>query len=1060
MIRIFKNAGTRPQAKGEVRALIGHYFFPRLHPTEATPQQPFCSFWKGGRRLKCFFDADWYLSQNPGLERGVDPLTHYLKVGEAAGFAPNWRFDPVWYRSQYPDVAASGLGALRHFVKVGLEEGRAPQARHPDLARLFDPKWYLQSFKHEKRPKGDLLNHYLYSGEAKRRSPLKFFDNEHYLAKYPALNAKEAITPLEHFLLVGHAEGASPSKAFDLAFYFKAYPESVQAQANGLLHYLSVGMGKGHLPRHHIPELRSVFDPLHYRQQFPPDEVPPEGQEFEHYLEQGHRRFNPNPMFDTLWYLKRHPELEAQQTNPLEHYLHEGESAGEPPSEQFDPAWYWKRNRDVLAAGVSPLAHYLLHGAAEKRLPRRPRSFLHSADMQAGRTAEVDREQLPWNDIPDLRSVFDPLHYRQQLSRNEGPPPGQEFEHYLTTGHQTFDPNPMFDTLWYLKRNPELKARPITPLEHYLHEGESAGQPPSAKFDPVWYWKRNRDVQAAGVSPLAHYLLHGAAEKRLPRRPRSVLRAADLHACGTAEVDAEQPPWNDIPDLRSAFDPLYYRQQLPLGESPPPGQELEHYLTKGHQTINPNPVFDTLWYLERHPELKVRHLNPLEHYLHEGEGAGQPPSEAFDPAWYWDRNRDVRAAGISPLVHYLAHGASEKRMPRRPRLFFANASDLRTYLAECPPHLKPWPSLVDLAVSSLPELAALPDGAGSCTEVYASADVTLESLAPLAYPTTAQVFHLRNPWVVAGTRYLISGTNSFVHDESAHFFEEDQAHEKYNSATKRRAAGSVQIEVGLRQGAWVGPAIHLMHEYDNNYFHFLTETATRLQLIDEAGIDPAVPLLVAADLHPNLVDLLARLNLSQRPLYRLERGTVYQVERLFYPTDRSVVVDAYEGGTFARQSGLDVARIARAVRSVLSPLPEAPAGDKIFAIRHSRMRALINQTEIGERLQALGFKIVDASVMDLDEQIQAFRAASVVVAPTGAQLTNIVWCRPRTQVWVLASDHPSHQLYLWELLGRVSGAVVSHLLGPRANTVTGLHGVHDDYRMSLPLILSALAQAG
>lgn len=765
MIRMFKKTGSAPQAKTEVRAWFARYFAPSSGLTAAVSTQPFRSYWQGRKKLVCFFDADWYLAQHPSVEGDADLLRHYLEVGEAAGFSPNRRFDPIWYRGQYPDVDASRMGALKHFIKVGLKEGRAPQSRHPDLARLFDEDWYLASFPKEKKPTGDLLNHYLYSGEAWHHSPRKFFDNEHYLAQFPELTANDDITPLEHFLLIGHTQGVSPSKAFDLAFYFKAYPEAVQSETNGLLHFLAVGSKQGHLPRHNVPDLRDVFDPLYYRHQLPPGEAPPAGEEFEHYLKWGHQKYNPNPMFDTLWYLKRHPELKDQQINPLQHYLHDGESAGEPPSEKFDPAWYWDRNRDVLAAGISPMAHYLAHGAAEKRMPKRPR-------------------------------------------------------------------------------------------------------------------------------------------------------------------------------------------------------------------------------------------------------------------------------------------------------FFTNASELRTYLSACPAHLKPWPSLIELGVSSLAEQATLPEGASFCTEVYASADVALESLAPLSYPQAAQVFQLRGPWVVAGTRYVISETNCFIHDESAHFFEEDHAREKYPLATKRRSAGSVQIEVGLRQGAWVGTAIHLMHEYDNNYFHFLSETATRLQLIDEAGIDPSVPLLIASDLHANLLDLLDRLNVSRRPICRLERGTVYRVDNLFYPTDRTVVVDAYEGGPFARKSGLDVARIARAVRSVLSTSPDAPAGDKIFAIRHSRIRALINQTEIGERLVALGFKIVDASAMDLNEQIQAFRAASVVVAPTGAQLTNIVWCRPGTQVWVLASDHPSHQLYLWELLGRVSGAVVSNLLGPRANTITGLHGVHDDFHMDIPLIVSALAPAG
>ena len=40
-------------------------------------------------------------------------------------------FDPGWYLSRYPDVAASGTEPLHHFVHYGAAEGRDPN-------RFFD----------------------------------------------------------------------------------------------------------------------------------------------------------------------------------------------------------------------------------------------------------------------------------------------------------------------------------------------------------------------------------------------------------------------------------------------------------------------------------------------------------------------------------------------------------------------------------------------------------------------------------------------------------------------------------------------------------------------------------------------------------------------------------------------------------------------------------------------------------------------------------------------------------------------------------------------------------
>ena len=56
----------------------------------------------------------------------------------------------------------------------------------------------------------------------------------------------------------------------------------------------------------------------------------------------------------------------------------------------------------------------------------------------------------------------------------------------------------------------------LLPLVHYLERGVSEGCDPNPLFDSRWYLQRNPDVAAAGMNPLLHYLRFGAAEKRDP----------------------------------------------------------------------------------------------------------------------------------------------------------------------------------------------------------------------------------------------------------------------------------------------------------------------------------------------------------------------------------------------------------------------------------------------------------------------------------------------------------------------------------------------------------------
>jgi hypothetical protein len=63
------------------------------------------------------------------------------------------RFDPEWYLTQNPDVAASGMDPFRHYKRHGKQEGRMPAPDcELDVLRerilgsgFFDPQWYIEN---------------------------------------------------------------------------------------------------------------------------------------------------------------------------------------------------------------------------------------------------------------------------------------------------------------------------------------------------------------------------------------------------------------------------------------------------------------------------------------------------------------------------------------------------------------------------------------------------------------------------------------------------------------------------------------------------------------------------------------------------------------------------------------------------------------------------------------------------------------------------------------------------------------------------------------------------
>ncbi|WP_260578760.1 glycosyltransferase family 2 protein [Vreelandella populi] len=74
----------------------------------------------------CWFSPEWYAERYPDVSlSGLDPLTHYLRVGEPLGRQAGPYFDAGYYRECYQDVAQANISPLVHYIQNGEREGRA-----------------------------------------------------------------------------------------------------------------------------------------------------------------------------------------------------------------------------------------------------------------------------------------------------------------------------------------------------------------------------------------------------------------------------------------------------------------------------------------------------------------------------------------------------------------------------------------------------------------------------------------------------------------------------------------------------------------------------------------------------------------------------------------------------------------------------------------------------------------------------------------------------------------------------------------------------------------------
>lgn len=75
-----------------------------------------------------------------------------------------------------------------------------------------------------------------------------------------------------------------------------------------------------------------------------------------------------------------------------------------------------------------------------------------------------------------------------------------------------------------------------------------------------------------------------------------------------------------------------------------------------------SPFYDRDYYLHKYPDVAESAMSPEEHFLLKGGKEGREASPYFDCSAYLEAYEDVRKSEMNPLIHYLMFGQQEKRV--------------------------------------------------------------------------------------------------------------------------------------------------------------------------------------------------------------------------------------------------------------------------------------------------------------------------------------------------------------------------------------------------------------
>ena len=294
------------------------------------------------------FDPVFCTAKYPDIAAsGIDPLLHYIQAGFAEPRQPHLYFDVDFYFSQVPALGESRANPLIHYIREGWRQGLQPNF-------LFNPLRYAEENSDVDFSKLDPFGHYLAFGMTEGRRPHLFFDPLYYRANNPDLDFT-TLDPILHFIEFGRSQRRRPSLLFDMSWYADHTAVDAEMHRDLWQHYLDYGRSERKSPS-------PLFDPKYYEQNYQLENEP---DLYRHYLINavGDDDRKPCRWFDPRFYRqqympadngnfwqdinpfagKNRPGRQRKELLPFEHYLACGIRQAHYP------------NGDVLALAQKPL---------------------------------------------------------------------------------------------------------------------------------------------------------------------------------------------------------------------------------------------------------------------------------------------------------------------------------------------------------------------------------------------------------------------------------------------------------------------------------------------------------------------------------------------------------------------------------------------------------------------------------------------------------------------------------------------------------------------------------
>ena len=210
-------------------------------------------------------------------------------------------------------------------------------------------------------------------------------------------------------------------------------------------------------------------------------------------------------------------------------------------------------------------------------------------------------------------------------------------------------------------------------------------------------------------------------------------------------------------------------------------------------------------------------------------------------------------------------------------------------------------------------------------------------------------------------------------------------------------------------------AIKIGGMFGFNYYHFVFQILPKL--FETSKIDKSVPILLdraAADFE-SMRQLVSWCNAEGRDIIYMDYDIAYRVKDLYTISAPNVCVPNWKKRNISSsfvQCAYSPNSIENMAEMLLANASNRITPEKIFICRgRASKRRRYNEHELLDLARNYGFEPIYPEELPIDEQINIYHRAKVIIAAGGAALCNLIYCQPGCKLIIFCGSRVTTSLF-------------------------------------------------